>query len=312
MQNIKISIPAWFFVASSLCVLACGLSLTCHAQGLQPVHTDLNKNIDYAAEAVPLGPSFADNYPLSSATVGMNMATSNPISSLECALLAAIPPMHALSHFAVGINAGSLGLGVEAATPLANRINLRAGVNLFDYSQSLLQKGITYNANLTLLSVQASVDWFPYGGGFHISPGVMLYNGNHVNANLAVPIGTVINLDNVNYYSDPADPLAGSAKITFPFAGPQLTVGFGNMIPRKPGKHITVPFELGAVYFGTGTALLNFTGTACTTLGSVNCMPVNSFPRFQADVAAEQATIQKNLNYARFFPILRIGVSYKF
>ena len=42
--------------------------------------------------------------------------------------------------------------------------------------------GITLDATLTLRSASAHLDWFPFGGGFHLSPGVMLYNGNQMNA----------------------------------------------------------------------------------------------------------------------------------
>ena len=232
----------------------------------------------------------------------------------ECALRAKLPPppMSAFSSFAMGVYIGTLGPGVEAAVPLSTRFNLRAGFNLFSYSTSITQSGITYGADLTLRSAQLSLDWFPHGRKFHISPGMLLYNGNRIAANLIIPTNTSFSLNNVTYFSDPADPLTGSAKISFPFAGPQLTVGYGNMLPRWKKIHFSFPVEAGAAYFGNGTALLQFAGSACTALGGINCMPVNTFARFQTDLAAEQTIVNNDLHYARFFPILRFGMSYKF
>lgn len=287
------------------------------------------KFVAYAGEVAPSGPStFASNSrystpdpgdPSSSSPSSLDAMSGNItaipyVSGMECALRPILPPppMHPFSHFALGVYASTLGPGVEVAVPLANHFNLRAGVNLFSYSTNITNSGITYGADITLRSVQASLDWFPRGKKFHISPGVLLYNGNRVSANLIIPVNTSFSLDSVSYYSDPVDPLTGSAKMSFPVAGPQLTAGFGNMLPRWKNQHFSIPFEFGAAYFGNGTALLQFTGSACTSLGGINCMPVTSFTRFQTDLAAEQTKIQNDLHYARFFPILHLGISYKF
>jgi hypothetical protein len=232
----------------------------------------------------------------------------------ECALRAKLPPppMPAFSSFAMGVYISTLGPGVEAAVPVGNRFNLRADFNIFSYSTNITQSGITYGADLTLRSAQISLDWFPHGRKFHISPGMLLYNGNRMAANLLIPTNTSFSLNNVTYFSDPADPLTGSAKISFPFAGPQFTVGYGNMLPRWKKVHLSFPLEVGAAYFGDGNTSIQFTGSACTALGGINCMPVNSFSRFQSDVYAEEVIVNNDLHYARIFPILRYGISYKF
>lgn len=220
--------------------------------------------------------------------------------------------MRPFSKLGVGVNVGTLGIGVEAATPLAGRFNLRGGGNFFGYSRNIDRNGITYIANLDLRSAQASLDWFPFGGSFHLSPGAMVYNGTKVVANAQIPPNGTFTLNGVTYYNDPSDPLSGSAKVMFPVAGPQFAAGFGNMVPRKDSKHFSVPFEFGFVYFGTGTTLLNFNGSACISPGGVYCMKASSLPGFQTNVTAEQAKIETYVKDARFYPILRIGVGYKF
>lgn len=219
---------------------------------------------------------------------------------------------HPFSKLGMDANIGTLGIGVEAATPLTSRFNLRGGGNFFGYSRNIKRNGITYLANLNLRSAQASLDWFPFGGSFHLSPGVMLYNGTKVVANAQIPANGAFTLNGVQYYNDPSDPLSGFAKIRFPAAGPQLTAGFGNMVPRKESKHFSVPFEFGLAYFGSGRTRLQFNGSGCIFPGGFGCMKASSLPGFLANVTAEQAKIDKYVEDARFYPILRIGASYKF
>lgn len=321
-----------FFGIVVLLDITCRAQLVPHTPAVTPATVAYSgKFVAYAGEMTPSGsasPSYSNSsrssdpspnepgysHPSSFDAMSGNITAIPYVSGVECALRPILPPppMHPFSHVAVGVYVSTLGPGVEVALPLSNHFNVRAGFNLFEYNTSITQSGITYGADITLRSAQVSLDWFPRGKKFHISPGVLLYNGNHVNANLMIPVSTSFALDSVSYYSDPADPLTGSAKMSFPVAGPQLTFGFGNMLPRWKKQHFSIPFEFGAAYFGNGTALLQFTGSACTSLGGINCMPVNTFARFQTDLAAEQTIIENDLHYARIFPILHLGISYKF
>jgi hypothetical protein len=154
------------------------------------------------------------------------------------------PFMRPFSRLAFGANIGTLGIGAEVATPLANRLNIRGGANFLTYGRNIDSDGLIYVATLDLRSGQASLDWFPFGG-FHLSPGVIFYNGNRVVASVRAPDSTSFTLSSASYYSDPSDPLTGSANVTFAKVRPQFTIGFGNMIPRKTNRHLSVPVELG-------------------------------------------------------------------
>lgn len=222
------------------------------------------------------------------------------------------------SALAVSVSVGTLGPGLQLATPLARRFNLRVGANVFQYGTTLSQDDVNYNAALRMQSGHVSLDWFPFHGGFRISPGYMVYNGLKVKANLAVPGNQSFTINDTDYYSDPYDNIHGNALVTFPTSGPRITIGWGNMIPRDRYRHISIPVELGMVYFGTGTTALNFGGSACSQAvatpadEAIYCQNVTTDPSFQTNVSGEQAKIQKNLTYVRFFPILDVGISYKF
>ncbi len=87
------------------------------------------------------------------------------------------------SSFGVGIKVSFLGFGAEAATPLAHRFNLRAGFNAFSYNRGFNKDGVAYAGQLNFRSGEAHLDWFPFGGSFHVSPGALIYNGHQILAN---------------------------------------------------------------------------------------------------------------------------------
>lgn len=218
----------------------------------------------------------------------------------------------AFSGFALGVKVGLLGVGVEAATPLSHRLNLSAGSNFFSYSDTLTNDGIPYNANLRFRSAEASLDWFPWGGGFHISPGALLYNGNQITATANVPAGKTFSLNNTEYTSSAADPVSGNGGITFAKAAPKVTVGFGNMIPRS-GRHFSVPVELGFAYVGDPKVNLTLGGTACYNYQGENyCDNVATDSMIQANLAAQRQKIANDVSPARYYPIFSLGPAFSF
>lgn len=214
------------------------------------------------------------------------------------------------SGLAVGVKLGLLGAGVEAATPLSRSFNLRGGANFFSYSDSFTSDGITYNATLRFRSGEASVDWFPWAKGFHISGGALVYNGNQITGSALVPGGSTFTLNHVTYMSSAADPVTGTGGLTFNKAAPKVSVGWGNMLPRS-GRHWSLPFEFGFAYVGDPKVALNLTGTVCDTTGA-NCRTIASDPTVQANIAAQQQKLAKDAQPARFYPILSLGFSVAF
>jgi hypothetical protein len=218
------------------------------------------------------------------------------------------------SALGVDVKVGVGGPGFDVATPLASRLNLRAGGSFFSYNlTNLSEDGFNINGSIQLRSVNTSVDWFPFGGSFRISPGVTLYNGNNFSGNAHVPAGNTITLNDTDYTSSPTDPL--TATFTTPNnrfgnrVAPSITAGFGNIVPRRRGKHWSVPFEVGFEYIQPPRILLGLTGTACSSSG---CGNVQTDPTTQANVQAQQNIINSDIYNLRFFPILSIGLGYKF
>jgi hypothetical protein len=209
----------------------------------------------------------------------------------------------------VGVKVSSLGIGGEAAVALTHRSNVRVGFNYFSYGDTFNKDGATYKGTLGLRSAQATYDFFPVSS-FHVSPGVLLYNGNKLTANVSVPGGQNFTLNNVSYMSDPTDPVLGTGKLSVYKAAPMVLLGFGNLVPRN-GRHFSATFDIGAAYQGPPRITLNLAGSVCDPSG-VFCRSIGSDPTIQANIVSEQAKLNKSASPFRFYPVLSFGVGYKF
>ena len=218
------------------------------------------------------------------------------------------PGQYSSSHVGIGLKISTLGAGIETAVPLAAKANLRGGVNFFQYNRATINDGIHYAGQLQFRSAEAHFDWYPFGG-FHVSPGVLFYNGNQLTANATVPGGQNFTLNGTAYQSESTDPVTGTGKLDFVKVSPSIMLGFGNLIPRS-GRHYSFLFEFGGAYQGSARVALNLTGSVCDTNGA-NCVPTSN-STVQANVLAQQQKIRNDINPYRFFPVVSLGVGFNF
>ena len=213
------------------------------------------------------------------------------------------------SKVGFGVKISSLGVGIEAAVPVLSKVNIRAGGNFINYSHTFHQDGVSYKGSLNWRSGEASLDWFPLWG-FHVSPGVLFYNGNKIAATASVPGSQTFTLNGTTYTSDPTAPITGVGSVGFTKFDPKLTFGFGNLVPRS-GRHWSILGEFGVAYQGSPKALLAFQGNACDQNG-LNCVSAASNPAVVANVAAEQTKLNNDMSFFKFYPIVSLGFGFNF
>lgn len=137
------------------------------------------------------------------------------------------------SALGVAVKVGVEGVGFDVATPLARKFNLRAGASFFSYQGSLTEDGIQINPDVRFRKAAASLDYYPFGGSFRVSPGFVFYNGNHATATALVPAGQTFDLNDTTYTSSVTDPVRGSAIFDFgKKQAPSFTIGWGNSTLR--------------------------------------------------------------------------------
>jgi hypothetical protein len=230
------------------------------------------------------------------------------------------------SRLALSGGIGANGINMQAAVNANRYLNIRGIGNYFSYTVSNItidnnngSSGISVDGNLKFATAGAALDIYPFPNhGFRLSPGAVFYNQNAVTATGIAAAGTSFTFGSQKYYSDTVNPLnitaaLGLNKNKTAFS---MTTGWGNLISRK-GGHWSFPFEIGAVFSGSPTIALNPTGNACLTQADAadngpSCENMATNSTAQANVAAEVAKYQKDLNVLPVYPIFSFGIGYNF
>ena len=218
------------------------------------------------------------------------------------------------SRVAFGSDISPLGVGFMVATNLSHHLNFRANGSMFNYSASSFNtQGFNVNGQIKMASARTSVDYYPFHSGFRLSPGVMFYNQNRGNFNLAAVPGQGFSLNNQTYYSEAgANATTGTGKFGLGNGSPALTMttGWGNIIPHSGGR-ISFPFEVGAAFIKQPTLGINLTGYSCNIAGE-NCVNMATDPDVQANLAAQVKSYENDIQPLKTFPIISFGVAYNF
>lgn len=212
--------------------------------------------------------------------------------------------------FGVVAKASMLGIGGDAGVSITPFFNVRGGFNGFSYSHGFSSNGIQYDGTIRLRSVEALVDITPLRDWFHISPGVLIYNGNQITAKANVPGGQNFDLGGASFKSSPTDPIHGNGQMLVQKAAPMVMFGFGNPIPHS--HHITFVQDFGIVFQGTPRTTLNLAGTACDPVTGLACVNAATDPTVQAQVVAEQDKINKDTSIVKFYPVASFGIGIRF
>ena len=210
----------------------------------------------------------------------------------------------------IGAKVSTLGIGGEAGISVTRRSNVRVGFNYFTYSRTFHKRGITYNGDVDLRSLQITYDQYLIGG-LHISPGLLPYNGTHIDANAGVPRGQSFTLGGVTYFSGQTNPISGTGVMNIRKVAPAVFLGYGNIVPRS-GRHLGFNVEAGVVFSGTPTTKLALTGTACVVNPTTGCLNAATDPTVQANVRNEQAKLNSDLQPFQYYPVVSAGISWKF
>jgi hypothetical protein len=220
------------------------------------------------------------------------------------------------SRLAFGGGISTMGINLQAATNLDRYINLRVIGNVFQYTtNNISTNGFNVGAKLNFASAGAALDLYPLQKvAFRLSPGVLFLNNNSGSGTFTAQGGTSFTLDNVTYYASSTNPVQGVGNLGLNAQKPAFTVtgGWGNMIPRKAGGHLSFPVEVGVAFIGAPTLniVLN-SGQVCNAQGQ-NCVDVATDADVQTNLKAQIAKYQSDLNPLKTYPIVSFGVAYSF
>jgi hypothetical protein len=229
------------------------------------------------------------------------------------------------SRIGIGADISPLGVGIKSAIVLNQNFDARVVGNYFSYPNAKFDiDGFNINGNIHMASAAASLDWYPFGSIFRLSPGVMFYNGNQVSATGGISGGTSFTLGAQTYYaarSNPATgatPLTGTGLLGLHTHTPALTVagGFGSFVPRS-NRHWSFPSEFGVVFMGAPTVNVNLSGWACTDAQETQCTnvadPKNPIAiQFNENLQTRIQKWRHDLDVVKVYPIFSYSVVYSF
>jgi hypothetical protein len=204
-----------------------------------------------------------------------------------------IPSLSHAQSSSVALRVSTLGAGLELERSFSDLIGGRIIANYFTYNYSGTEDDIKYNFDLILKSMGFLLDWHPFKGSFKISGGV-IYSGNGLDAEARS--ATSYKIGDRTYSPDQIGKLTGEIELN-DFA-PYVGIGWDTSSGKEHALGFV--FELGVVYQGAPDVDLSVTG------------PIANDITFQRDLAKEEGNLQDALNEFKFYPVVAIGISYRF
>lgn len=195
----------------------------------------------------------------------------------------------------VTLKAGTLGYGVDVTFGLASEFNTRFGFNMFDYEPNVEDEQDEdgpedIDLEISLQTIAALLDWHPWAESFRFTLGVVVNNNEVV---LTADIGDTVEINDREYAISDLE-----GKITFDSVAPYLGLGYGNAVR---GGRVHFAFDLGVMFQGEPEVSL----TATASDGSQQA-------RLQADLDAEKADLQSDLDPFTMYPVVSFGISFTF
>jgi len=208
--------------------------------------------------------------------------------------------VEAFADPAVGVTVGTTGLGADLNIPILPVLGVRLGYSGFVYHHDIDQTDVDYAGRLHFSEASGLLDWYVLAGGFHLTAGV--YGGNtRVDVN-GRPAADTYTLNGRTYDAAQVGTLSGQLKFGNSVQ-PYVGLGWGN--PFRGGP-VTFTADIGAIYGGTPSVSLSAQCGAAAPPGSPVCTQI------QNSVAGERAQLASDVTVAKWYPVLNLGVSFRF
>lgn len=223
------------------------------------------------------------------------MNHKNTALGLAMGMLAALAvPAANAATVAVNGHVGTLGGGLDIAMPIVtNKLDARVGFSAFQKSVSRTESNVEYDASIKLSTFGAVMDWYPFSGTFRLTAGVY-HDGNKFDLTGKPTSSGTYTINGTTYTAAQVGTLNG--EMAFRSMAPYIGIGWGN---EFRGGHWTFMGDIGALYQGSPKVTLSASGAA-------------SNPTLANDIAAQQQKTQNDVAGYKWWPLLQMGVAYRF
>lgn len=189
------------------------------------------------------------------------------------------------------VKLGTLGGGLEATVGASDYLGFRFGFNMMSAGPSIERDEGTINTDLDWLSYGALVDLHVFGGGFRVTGGGLI---NKNKFKLSADLSESVTLDGEHYELSDL-----SGQVTFGELAPYVGIGYGNAVGADGRWHFACDF--GVMFQGEPKV------EASATASDSRLQPI-----VDEALRREVADIQDDANAFKYYPVISIGVSYRF
>lgn len=207
-------------------------------------------------------------------------------------LLLILPHAASAQTFGLGLKAGTLGLGADAAVGLHPRIALRGGFGVFPFTPRFTWGDIKYDVELPSPQFTGTADIFLIGA-LRLTGGVMVSKPDFTLKSDLTSSGTVT-IGDVQFTGSDVGVVSGT--VVNNDVAPYVGLGFGRIARRGLGFFV----DLAVAFQGEPSVVLAATG------------PIKDDPTFQSALAAEEVALADEIKIAKYYPILSLGLSFGF
>ncbi len=229
-----------------------------------------------------------------------------PAIAVAALLTLPLPSAWALPDLAVGVTAGTAGIGGQLTTRLLPFVNLRGSIQGLGYNRSLSKDGIDYDGKLKLLTYGGFVDVYPFIKGPRLSAG-LIGNANKMRLKASCP-----DTCEVGDLTVSGDSAQVNGRLGFRNVAPYLGLGFTNPMQGWP---FYVGFDAGVMFHGKPKPKLAASGTGSVTDGSGNTrdnVDLATDPDVQAAIGDEEANLAADVDQYTLYPVIQLSLGWRF
>lgn len=223
------------------------------------------------------------------------------------AAMMAVPSFSAMAlpDLAVGVTAGTAGIGGQVTAGILPFLNVRGSIQGFGINRSINEDGIDYDGKLKLLTYGAYVDVYPFIKGPRLSAG-LVGNGNKVR--LRATCDDTCEVGDVLVSGQDAQV---NGRLGFNGVSPYLGIGFTNPIQGLP---FYIGFDAGVLFHGKPKPRLSAsgTGTISDSNGTRENVDLANDPIVQDAIASEEANLASDIDQYKFYPVVQLSVGWRF
>ena len=236
----------------------------------------------------------------------------NPVLRLACVAAGlgfspfAVQALPLLPDVAVGVTAGSAGVGGQLTTSIIPFLNARVQVQGLSLSHSFDEDGIDYKGKLKLFTGGAFLDVYPFTKVLRLSGG-LVGNGNKVKLK-----ATCQDTCEVGSLQVSGDAATVNGNLGFKDFSPYLGIGFTNPMAGLP---FYFGFDAGVLFHGRPKPSLRASGTATVTDAGGNTrtdVDLATDAEVQAALAEETANLSDDVKDFKFYPVVQFNLGWRF